>query len=129
MDIVGRIEEQKELQSCLKSNKPEFVVIYGRRRIGKTYLIKEFFNQKFSFYTSGVNKGTNKIQLKNFSNALKEYGLKENIEIKDWLDAFNGLKILLEQDDIYREKMSNKRVIFLDETPWIDAKKVILNRH
>lgn len=123
MDIVGRIEEQKELQSCLKSNKPEFVVIYGRRRIGKTYLIKEFFNQKFSFYTSGVNQGTNKIQLKNFSNALKEYGLKDNIEIKDWLDAFNGLKMLLEQDDIYREKTSNKIVVFLDETPWMDAKR------
>ena len=123
MEIIGRIEEQKELKSCLLSSKPEFIVVYGRRRIGKTYLIKEFFNQKFSFYTSGINKGSNKIQLKNFSNALKEYGLNEDFKIKDWLDAFNYLKKLLLQDNVYKDPSTNKKIVFLDELPWMDAKR------
>lgn len=123
MSIIGRIEEQKEIDSCLKSDKAEFLVIYGRRRIGKTYLIKEYFNNKFSFYVSGVNNTTNKVQLKNFASSLKEYGLKNNQEIKDWLDAFNLLKSLLEQYNIYREEKSGKRIIFLDELPWLDGKK------
>ena len=123
MDIIGRTEEQKEFLSCLKSRKPEFVVVYGRRRIGKTYLIKSFFSEKFTFYASGVNNKPSKTQLKNFSSALSEYGLKDFPEPKGWLDAFKGLKTLLEQKDIYREPTSGKRVIFLDEIPWMDTKR------
>jgi len=54
MWIVGRKEEQELLEDCINSNYPEFLVVYGRRRIGKTYLIKEFFNNRFSFYKTGV---------------------------------------------------------------------------
>lgn len=55
MNLIEWVEEQKVLDLCLKSNKAELVVLYGRLRIGKTYLIKEYFNNKFSFYASGVN--------------------------------------------------------------------------
>ncbi len=123
MKIIGRFEEQKQLESCLKSKKPEFVVVFGRRRIGKTYLIREYFNNRFSFYISGVNNSTNKVQLKNFKKALSDYGLKNKTEIEDWLDAFDALKSLLEQDTVYREKNTNKRIVFLDELPWLDGKK------
>lgn len=123
MDIIGRTDEQKELESCLKSLKPEFLVVFGRRRIGKTYLIKEFFNNKFSFYASGVNNVSNRIQLRNFKNALSEYGLNLDRDLKDWFDAFNSLKILLESSDVYREDASKKRIIFLDELPWMDGKR------
>ena len=78
MKIIGRNDEQNELKSCLKSFKTEFVVIYGRRRIGKTFLIRNFFDQRFSFYTSGVNNKSNSVQLKNFNNALNEYGFETN---------------------------------------------------
>ena len=44
--IIGRKEEQKTLQDCYESNKPEFVAVYGRRRIGKTFLVKQFFKEK-----------------------------------------------------------------------------------
>lgn len=44
--IIGRKEEQKTLQDCYESNKPEFVAVYGRRRIGKTFLEKQFFKEK-----------------------------------------------------------------------------------
>lgn len=123
MKIIGRINEQEELKSCLKSKKPEFIVVYGRRRIGKTYLIKEFFDNKFSFYVSGVNNKSNKIQLYNFRNSLNEYGFDYKEEINNWLDAFKLLKKLLEQNNIYREPISNKRIIFIDEVPWLDAKR------
>ena len=123
MDIIGREEEQKEFDSCLKSDKPEFVVVYGRRRIGKTYLIREYFNNRFSFYISGVNNSTSKVQLRNFAKALADYGLKDNKKLEDWLDAFNALKALLEQKDIYRDEKSKKRIVFLDELPWLDGKR------
>lgn len=123
MNIVGRKEEQKDLQSCLESSKPEFVVVYGRRRIGKTYLIREFFGHNFSFYASGVNNCTNKIQLKNFKKSLISYGLEKTIEIKDWFDAFDLLKTLLEMKQVYRDPLFKKRIVFLDELPWMDAKR------
>lgn len=123
MKIIGRNDEQKELKSCLKSFKPEFVVIYGRRRIGKTFLIRNFFDQRFSFYTSGVNNKSNSVQLKNFNNALNEYGFENKEPIKDWFEAFSLLKELLEKKDVYREPVYNKRIVFLDELPWMDAKR------
>ncbi len=123
MKIIGRNEEINVLKSCLKSSKPELVVVYGRMRIGKTFLIRNFFDQKFSFYASGVNNSSNKIQLKNFNNALNEYGISNKEIIKDWFSAFNLLKELLEKEDIYRDPVYKKRIIFLDELPWMDAKR------
>ena len=52
--IIGRKEEQKTLQDCYESNKPEFVAVYGRRRIGKTFLVKQFFKEKFDFVFAGA---------------------------------------------------------------------------
>lgn len=123
MKIIWRINEQQELSLCLKSKKPEFIAVYGRRRIGKTYLIKGFFNNKFSFYISCVNDKSNKTQLYNFKNSLNEYGLDYKEDINNWLDAFKLLKQLLEQNSIYRKPTSNKRVIFIDEMPWLDSKR------
>ena len=121
MNVIGREREIKELKDTLESKKAEFVVLYGRRRVGKTYLIKEFFNNKFSFYASGLNNESKSYQLKNFQNALKEYGFNEKEEVKDWLDAFSLLKKLLESDIVYRDSKTNKRIIFLDELPWMDT--------
>ena len=119
MKIVGREKAIKELEYALHSRIPELIVLYGRKGVGKTYLIKEFFNNKFSFYTSGLNNESKSYQLKNFQNALKEYGSKEKEEVKDWLDAFSLLKKLLESDSVYRDPKTKKRIIFLDELPWI----------
>ena len=57
MHIVGRKVEQDKLEQCILSGKPEFVVVYGRRRVGKTFLIKEYFNNNFSFYSTGLPDG------------------------------------------------------------------------
>ena len=64
MKIVGRKREKDELMQCLMSKRPEFVVVYGRRRVGKTYLVREFFNKQFSFYATGLTDEKTKGQLR-----------------------------------------------------------------
>ncbi|WP_026508198.1 AAA family ATPase [Butyrivibrio sp. MC2013] len=121
MKIIGRKNEKDILLQCLRSKRPEFVVVYGRRRIGKTYLIREYFNQKFSFYATGLTDEKTKGQLRGFDASLKRYGHVSETAPKDWFEAFTWLRELLESDKVYREPINNKRVIFLDELPWMDT--------
>lgn len=121
MKIVGRNREKEILSNCLTSKRPEFVVVYGRRRVGKTFLIKEYFSGQFSFYATGLSDGKMKGQLKAFHTSLQIYGCPEKEAPKDWFDAFMRLRTLLEKENVYREPISNKRVIFLDELPWMDT--------
>lgn len=123
MKLVGRKKEQDLLLQCLNSKRPEFLVVYGRRRIGKTYLIKEFFNYFFSFYATGVANANTRSQLRLFNEALQEYGCSEKKIPTDWFEAFKRLKELLQNDNINRDPISGKRVIFLDELPWMDTAK------
>ncbi len=121
--IIGREDEKEILQHCLSSNKPEFLVVYGRRRVGKTYLIKEFFEKKFSFYSTGVNSGNKSDKLHAFSESLVSYGYDSDNLPQDWFQAFSCLRKLLESEDCYREPETGKRVVFLDELPWMDSNK------
>ena len=121
MKIIGRKREKDSLMQCLLSKRPEFVVVYGRRRVGKTYLIREYFNQQFSFYTTGLSDEKTKGQLRAFQASLNAYGYEEKSAPADWFEAFARLKELLQSDKVYREPINNKRVIFLDELPWMDT--------
>lgn len=121
MKIIGRKREKDDLMQCLRSKRPEFVVVYGRRRVGKTYLIREFFNNRFSFYATGLTDEKMKGQLRGFNASLEEYGLEGDGLPKDWFDAFSRLRKLLESDEVYREPINNRRVVFLDELPWMDT--------
>ncbi len=123
MKVVGRKREKDELMQCLMSKRPEFVVVYGRMRVGKTYLVREFFNKQFSFYATGLTDEKTKGQLRVFAASLVEYGDMEKKAPKDWFEAFVRLRKLLESDRIYREPINNKRVVFLDELPWMDTAK------
>ena len=87
MKIVGRKREKDELMQCLMSKRPEFVVVYGRRRVGKTYLVREFFNKQFSFYATGLTDEKTKGQLRGFAASLVEYGDLEKKAPKDWFEA------------------------------------------
>ena len=116
MEIVGRYEEQRALQQYFESESPEFVAVYGRRRIGKTFLIKEFFKERFSFYISGLANATKEEQLENFNAALIEYGKTPYAQAKNWLEAFRQLIHLLENS-----RKRGKKVIFIDELPWFDT--------
>lgn len=121
--IIGRNEEKEVLESCCSSKKAEFLVVYGRRRVGKTYLIKEFFNNKFSFYSTGVNSTNSNDKLRAFSESLVSYGYDIESYPKDWFQAFSCLRKLLESNDCYRCNDLGKKVVFLDELPWMDSKK------
>ena len=106
---------------CLLSKRPELVVVYGRRRVGKTYLIREYFNKSFSFYATGLTSEKTKGQLRGFTASMNEYGHAEKSIPADWFEAFSRLKELLESENVYREPINNKRVVFLDELPWMDT--------
>lgn len=114
-NIIGREREIKILEKAIGSEKSELIAVYGRRRVGKTFLIKEYFNENFDFYATGLYEGRQKDELKAFCEGLKEKGIVSKTEIKTWMDAF----ILLRD---YLKTIKKKRIIvFLDELPWFDV--------
>lgn len=124
MNMIGRKKEIDRIDRAMQSGKPEFIAVYGRRRIGKTFLIKEYFNNQFSFYASGSTQAkTNRQKLKAFHHALQEYGCREKKTPQDWLEAFDRLKAILVSEDVKRDRATGRRVIFLDELPWFDTGK------
>lgn len=114
--IIGREKEQRELISLLDKEEPQFCAVYGRRRVGKTYLIRETFNYQFCFQHTGVAKGTLRQQLTAFRNSLLGAGMKCAIP-KTWIEAFELLKLLI------NKAPTGKKVIFIDELPWMDTPK------
>jgi predicted AAA+ superfamily ATPase len=117
--IVGRIEEQKLLLSLKDSPKAEFVALYGRRRVGKTFLINQLFGSDFAFKMTGVLDGSLKDQLAAFSDSMDDFGYDMEEKPKDWMEAFKLLKRALKP----RVESGAPCVIFLDELPAMDAKK------
>jgi hypothetical protein len=119
MRIIGRIKEQAELNRYFDSGKPEFIAVTGRRRVGKTYLIKEMFSQYLTFYFTGsLGKNvTNSYQLQRFDETIIEFGGKAERASANWADAFGKLRRLP------GTQRRNRQVIFIDELPWLDAPK------
>lgn len=118
--LIGRKEEQQKLTSYLNSRKSEFVAIYGRRRVGKTYLVRQVYNNDFSFQLTGLANVSMKDQLGQFHAALLKYASDLNWEPEpaaDWFVAFRQLSEYLE-----KLPHGNKKIIFLDELPWLDTR-------
>ena len=116
--LISRVRECKELQRCLDSDRSEFVVISGRRRIGKTYLIDNFFNRKYDFTFVGEHRTPAKVQIQSFMRALGKHTKRKLPKAETWYDAFNALEDYLE-----RLSTKQKKVIFIDEMPWIDTQR------
>ena len=115
--IIGRKAEIQKLESILQSTKSEFVTVYGRRRVGKTFLIREFFEYRFAFRISGLANATTEQQLFNFDSALrKQSSLVWETPSDNWLIAFERLVDHLEQST-----EAGKKVVFFDELPWFDT--------
>jgi AAA+ ATPase superfamily predicted ATPase len=112
--LVGRKREQELLQRIVESGSPEFLVVYGRRRVGKTFLIKQFFNNDFTFYFSGVENSSLKKQLNNFKNAFQNYFQFSIPTPENWTLAFEMLR-----QAIISLKKKGRKVIFIDEMPWL----------
>lgn len=119
--LIGRKEEVKKLKSYLTSYKSEFVVVYGRRRVGKTFLIRKAYNNDFAFQLTGLANVSMRHQLSQFHAALSKYATSSiNQQPKlatDWFIAFRQLADFLE-----KLPADNKKVVFLDELPWLDTK-------
>lgn len=117
--IIGRKQEQKELRRLFSSDEAEMVVVYGRRRVGKTFLVNQVFAQEeFAFKVTGLYKKRMNVQLENFASAMNEYSNSEvSPTPKTWMEAFDQLKSHLK-----RTKTGKKRVLFFDELPWMDTK-------
>lgn len=120
--IIGRKKEIEELMTIYRKKQAQLVAVYGRRRVGKTYLIRELFKDKFAFYHTGVSplelEGTNLLeaQLTTFHSSLQLYGAQYKSKPKDWIEAFDRLR------DLLIEKGKNERaVVFIDEMPWMDT--------
>ena len=113
--IIGRNKERQLLLSLLESDKSEFVAVYGRRRVGKTYLVRETFNYTFAFQHTGVQNATMKEQLEEFHHSLLVAGMKGIKKPKNWSQAF----FLLGQH--LASLPEGKKVIFIDELPWMDT--------
>lgn len=120
-EFIGRKKERQLLKEFLASNESEFLALYGRRRVGKTYLIEKTYAKEIVFAMIGLNKATKEMQLENFTNRMNAY-LKKPSQIptppKSWLKAFDILQTYLET-----LPSQKKKVIFIDELPWLATPK------
>ena len=116
--IIGRKVEQEILRQRVESDNPELTAIYGRRRICKTFLVRQYFKDTFNFYSTGIYQGTKREQLGEFNRQLEYYSKRKWKLPKDWFDAFAQLREYL------MSLGGNKPiVVFLDELPWMDTPK------
>ena len=118
--LVSREEEKKRLIMALESNKPELVALTGRRRVGKTFLVRKTYEDRIKLEVTGLQNDNQKAQLKNFWISMRAHGLQVTSEKQpdSWLDAFFLLTQVLERSD-----KKEKYVIFLDELPWMAGKR------
>ena len=120
--MIGRNEEKAYLQSLTDEEEPQFIAVFGRRRIGKTYLVRESFGHRFFFQHTGISNSSleagtrTRAQLDKFADSLTEAGYTGTLDFKSWEEAFDGLKELIGNSS------DEKKVIFLDELSWMDTK-------
>ena len=113
--LIGREKEKRILQEALTEEHSQFIAVYGRRRVGKTFLIRESYANEFCFQFTGAAKTSSRKQLARFQLALKEHGLADVATLTNWMTAFSELKRFINL------QTQRKKVVFLDELPWMDA--------
>lgn len=115
-EIIGRKYEQQLIKERCESGKAELVAIYGRRRVGKTFLVRKMFDDQFAFSFTGMYEVSRVAQLENFRAALQQYSGQPIPRLKDWFEAFAALRQYLET-----LAPTSQIIIFLDELPWMDT--------
>ena len=116
--IIGRKKECERLDECMNADQAQLVIVYGRIRVGKTYLINEYFENRFAFKITGSYGQPKEVQLKIFDTSLSRQNGVNKLNSKDWFEAFNSLRDYLETLDT-----NEKQVIFFDEMPWLYTQK------
>ena len=127
--LIGREKEVARLNKLYESDQAELVAIYGRRRVGKTFLVDEVFSDRLNFRHSGLSPldmgtmgkkgGKLRLQLDHFYKSLLDYGLDDGQKPDSWLEAFYLLESLLKKV----EEKGGRILIFLDEIQWMDTPK------
>ena len=116
--LIGRHIECEQLRMAVSSKRSELIVLYGRRRVGKTFLVRSFFNDKYTFHFVGAHGKNMQSQLAYFGEALAQYSKKKRLpKIETWHEAFLQLEKYLES---CKER---RKIIFFDEMPWMDTQK------
>lgn len=116
--FVGRTAELKQFKDYFDSKQSEFIAVYGRRRVGKTFLVRTAAEDRFAFYMTGLDNVGKKEQLLNFSLSLQKYIQSGTVSVpKNWLVAFHDLATYLEA------LPKGRKIIFIDEMPWMDTPK------
>jgi hypothetical protein len=116
--LIAREKECQILQQCMDSDESEFVIVCGRRRIGKTFLVEQFFGHQYDFKYVGAHNLRTREQLQNFAKSLAQYSHQPLQTFKDWTEAFDALAQYLSALPNDRRK-----VVFIDEMPWIDSNR------
>ena len=116
--IVSREKEIRQLQECFESKESQLVLVYGRRRVGKSFLINQFFDERFDFKLVGDNRLNKEEQLYNFYDELSRQSGRDVKVPESWRKAFFQLRDYL---DGFRD--DEKHVVFFDEMPWLDNQK------
>lgn len=122
-ELIGRKQEQRELLDLYKSSGAEFVAVYGRRRVGKTFLVDETLGSHITIRHAGLSpiddngkRNMLKDQLKHFYHSLLSQGMKKSKCPSSWLETFFMLEMYLQSID-----NGSRQVVFLDELPWMDT--------
>lgn len=115
--MISREKEKKTLLEALKADEAQFIAVYGRRRVGKTYLIRQTYNDMLTFEHAGLANGGRSEQIQAFTASVRRSGLKTDTNPDNWLEAFELLKDLIQNSD------QKKKVLFIDELSWMDTQK------
>lgn len=113
--LAGRKAERTELQDALASGRPELIAVHGRRRVGKTYLVRTLFAEQLCFELTGMRDTPLKVQLANFTRVLASRVSYPLATPSSWVDAFEMLKRFLTEE----LAKGGRKVVFLDELPWL----------
>ncbi len=129
--LIGREKEIQKLNELYESDTAELVALYGRRRVGKTFLIDEVFSDRMTFHHAGLSpiddrystkdrkRGRMKDQLEHFYRSLVLCGAEKDRKPESWLEAFYMLEDLLQKKDDGK----NRQLLFFDEIQWMDTPK------
>lgn len=115
--LIGRKNEREQFDDIYATKKPALVAVYGRRRVGKTFLVRQHFNNNFDFSFTGNYQMSRQGQLSLFNQELRRFSRQDYPLVKDWFSAFEQLRQ-------YLSSLDNERlVLFFDELPWMETPK------
>ena len=116
-ELIGRKNEREQFDDIYATKKPALVAVYGRRRVGKTFLVRQHFNNNFDFSFTGNYQMSRQGQLSLFNQELRRFSGQDYPLVKDWFSAFEQLRQ-------YLSSLDNERlVLFFDELPWMETPK------